>query len=728
MEPVVRPLDEPEGERPFRAGDRDALLLSTTRRLVRELGAAAVTVFLHVPGTAELRAAAVAVTPLGVGSIERVSVDDEVYPSARAWRTGRVATAHSASIMAGHPMLSVFAPFPYQASAAPLASATRRFGTLTAFWLRANGRTDPGELERLGQAASALAARLDELAHREIPLLPPAVPLVTAVEEMGEGSGNITPSTAPLIYHLHKLAIRLADAPRAQDVIDWTIERARDGFLARAAVITLVDGERLHLAGAAGCSAEYLRTAEGALLGQTSPEAEAITSRRQKLYGPMDRRTRGRLADEAADAGCFWAVLPLSTGRLPTGALSLAFATERTDIIAEEATLTALATTVAQGLERARTNETRHALAEALQQTLLPRMLPQPAGVVATSRYASATSGIELGGDWYDLITLPGGKIVMAIGDVEGHNTSAAVVMGQLRSAVRAYACEGHDPARILERANRVLVDLDTDLYATCCCALLDPDTGALQMATAGHPPPAVRTADGAATEWDLDVGMPLGVDAEVRFEAAEMQLAPGTLLAFYTDGLVGFADALDPEALQEVFRGGSNLEALGDGLIARFDNLHTRHTDDAALMLVLYEGPSSEARENVRQIRIHRRDLQGAQRTRRLLREWLEGWGLSGMIDEEELLVSEIVTNGLVHGDSDVHVYVRRYPERVRVEVRDSDPRPARTVTVPREEDQAEGGRGLVIVSALASAWGNSPSGRGKTVWFELPVPDARH
>ncbi len=170
-----------------------------------------------------------------------------------------------------------------------------------------------------------------------------------------------------LIYHLHKLAIRLADASRPQDVIDRTIERAMGGFLARAAVITLVDGERLHLAGAAGCGAEYLRTAEGTQLGPTSPEAEAIISRRQKLYDPMDRRTRGRLVGEAADGGCFWAVLPLSTGRLPAGALSLAFATERTDIVAEEATLTALATTVAQGLERARTNETQHALAEALQ-------------------------------------------------------------------------------------------------------------------------------------------------------------------------------------------------------------------------------------------------------------------------------------------------------------------------------------------------------------------------
>ncbi|WP_369251153.1 ATP-binding protein [Streptomyces sp. R41] len=86
---------------------------------------------------------------------------------------------------------------------------------------------------------------------------------------------------------------------------------------------------------------------------------------------------------------------------------------------------------------------------------------------------------------------------------------------------------------------------------------------------------------------------------------------------------------------------------------------------------------------------------------------------------------MSEVVTNGLVHGDSDVYVYVREFPERIRVEVRHSDPHLAKAVTVPREEDQAEGGRGLVIVSAPASAWGNSPSGRGKTVWFELPTPD---
>ncbi|MGC5567910.1 ATP-binding SpoIIE family protein phosphatase [Streptomyces sp. FR-108] len=694
--------------------------------MAHELDAAAVTVFLPVPGTAELRAAAVAVTPLGVGSIEKVFVDDEVYPSARAWRSGKPTTSHSAAIMAGHPLLSVFAPFPYQASAAPLLSSGRPIGTITAFWLRAHSETHPKELEQLTEAAADLAAHLGRLAREGTVLTPPAVPLVGAVEDMEAGAEHITASTAPLIYHLHKLAIQLADAPLSQDVINWTIERAVEGFGAQAVALAFIGGERLHLVGAAGCAGEYLRTLDGASLGGASPEAEAITRSRQKLYDPMDPRTRGRLAKTEPDGGCIWAVLPLSDGRQSTGTLSVAFASGRSDIIAEEATLTALATIVGQGLERARVNEAQHALAEGLQRALLPRMLAQPAGVVATSRYASATSGIELGGDWYDLIALHNGKIALIIGDVEGHNTSAAVVMGQLRSAVRAYAAEEHEPGKVLERANQVLVDLDTDLYATCCCALLDPDTGVLQMATAGHPVPAVCTVTGTLMSSDLEIGLPLGVETEALFETTELRLQPGTLLAFYTDGLVDFGSVLDPQVLQGAFRGGGHLEALGDGLIGDFEALHASHTDDAALMLVYYEGPSAEAREHVRQLKIQKRDLHGAQRTRHLIRGWLQEWGLSDMADEEELLVSEIVTNGLVHGDSDVYVYVRRYPEHVRVEVRDSDPQLARTVTVPREEDQAEGGRGLVIVSALASAWGNSPSGRGKTVWFELPVPGA--
>lgn len=707
--------------------ERQRLLLRAVRSLVHDVGAVAATVFLRVPGTSELRAAVVGVTALGVGSVERVSVDDEVYPSAQAWRTGRVASARSTEIMAGHPDLSVLAPLPYQAGAAPLFSSTRRFGTITAFWLSARGDASRADFERLAEVAAQLTTGLDGLADRGEALDPPRVPVVVAVEDEGPDAGRMTSSTAPLIYHLHKLAIRLSGVIRTGDAVELAMERVMSGFSARAAVISLIDADRLYLAGASGCATEFLRTANGVPLGRSTPETDAVTGRRQTLYDTADPRTRGRLPDEETDEGCFWVVLPLLVGTRPVGVLSMAFEQQDGDIVAERATLTALATVLAQAVERTRMHDARHELADGLQQALLPRMLPQPAGVVSTSRYASATSGIELGGDWYDLISLPGGGVAMVIGDVEGHNTAAAVVMGQLRSAVRAYAAEGHDPGEVLARANQLLVGLDTDLFATCCCVWLNPDTGRTQIASAGHPLPLICTDAGVAPVPDLEVGIPLGVEVSARYEAADLEVVPGTLIACFTDGLVDFAGDLDPESLRAGFADDGDLESLGDKLIGGFEDLHLRHADDAALLLVRYEGPSAEARRNIRQLKIHRRDLLGAQRTRGLLRQWLDGWDLAGMADEEELLVSEVVTNGLVHGDSDVYVYVRRYPERVRVEVRDSDPHPAQAVTIPREEDQAEGGRGLVIVSALASAWGNSPGGRGKTVWFELPVPDGR-
>ncbi|WP_369221610.1 SpoIIE family protein phosphatase [Streptomyces sp. R39] len=692
---------------------------------MRDLGAVAATVFLPVPGTSELRAAVVAVTPLGVGSVERVSLDDEVYPSAQAWRTGRAATACSTDITAVHPDISVLAPFPYQVASAPLFSATRRFGTITGFWVSAAGEVHREVLDGLTDLAGDLTVLLDELADRGMPPDVPQVPAVVAVEGEGAGGESMTSWTVPLTYHLNRLATLLAGAVRTREVVQLAVERVLNGFLARAVTICLHDADRLSLAGASGCSAEFMRAADGMPLGRRSPETEAVAQQRHRVYDSADPRTMGRLPDAAMEDDCFWIVLPLLVGHRSVGVLSMAFSRQRRDIVSEQATLTALATVLARAVERTQMYEAQHELAEGLQLALLPRMLPQPAGIVSTSRYASATTGIELGGDWYDLIGLPTGGVAMVIGDVQGHNPAAAVVMGQLSSAVRAYVAEGHGPGVVLARANQLLVGLDTDLFATCCCVWLDPDTGRGQIASAGHPLPLICSDVSTAPFSGLDIGIPLGIEAGARYEAAELDVAPGTLLAFFTDGMVGFGRNLEPESPTAAYPDDIDLESLGDQLIGRRESLRVRHADDAALLLVRYKGPSAEARRNTRQLRIHRRDLLGARRTRGMLRKWLDGWGLADMADAEELLVSEVVTNGLVHGDSDVYVCVRRYPERVRVEVRDSDPHPARTVTIPREEDQAEGGRGLVIVSALASAWGNSPSGRGKTVWFELPIPD---
>lgn len=699
-------------------------LLAAARTLVRDVGAAAATIFLRASDVPELRAAVVAVTPLGIGSVERVSLDDELYPSARAWRTNSVVTMHGPDLMALHPDLSVLAPFPLQVAAAPISSPSRQFGTITVYWARSRDTTVQADIDYLVEVAAGLAVTLEQLADQHELPQPPVVPLVVGAQSVG-AIEDFSTSTSPLIYHVHKLAMLLTRAESTSEVIAIAIARVMGGFSAQAATVSLLHENRLRLTGASGCSAEFVRTADGIPLGRDTPETNAVVRQEHTQYAPHDPRTRGRVADGTVDPDCTWLVLPLLFGRQSVGALSLAFDRQHQAIATQKSTLTALATVLTQAVERTQMHEAQHSLMEELQQAMLPRMLPQPAGIVTTGRYASATSGIEMGGDWYDVLTLPTGNVAMIIGDVEGHNPSAAALMGQLSSAVRAYANEGHGPGEVLERANHLLVDLNADLFATCCCMWLDPDTGVAQIASAGHPPPLVSTADGIQPPPDdLDIGIPLGIDYRTRYAATELTLMPETVMAYFTDGLINLGGELDPAAMTANVAGDVDIESLGDRIMGDLESEHAAHPDDAALLLVRYEGPSNEARRTVRQLKIHRRDLQGAQRTRRLLREWLEAWNLSDMADEEELLITEVVTNGLVHGDSDVHVVVRRYPDRVRVEVRDSDPHRARTVTVPRQEDEAEGGRGLMIVSALASAWGNSPSGRGKTVWFEVPVP----
>jgi anti-sigma regulatory factor (Ser/Thr protein kinase) len=171
-----------------------------------------------------------------------------------------------------------------------------------------------------------------------------------------------------------------------------------------------------------------------------------------------------------------------------------------------------------------------------LQQSLLPENLPAVDGWDLTAQYLPATG--DIGGDWYDVIALPDGDVLLAIGDVAGHGLGSAVTMGQIRNAVRAYAVEGPAPARVLARLTALLDSLGTPFYATLFLARLTPATGALSWCNAGHPPP-VRCAPGRPAEWLTGpVGPPLGLAGAVYRESST-SLTPGTRLLLYTDGLV---------------------------------------------------------------------------------------------------------------------------------------------------------------------------------------------
>ncbi|MFJ8788727.1 SpoIIE family protein phosphatase [Streptomyces sp. NPDC102462] len=710
------------------AGGRDDVLVDAACRTLRDLHASSVALFLPVQGEPILGAAVAAVEPLGVGLMERLPMDDEIFPSVAAYKTGRPKVAHSIDTLGKYPEFAVFVPYPLTIASAPLESAGKRFGAIAAFWPGICRHIRPDELDRLSAVGREVARELIPLAAAGVSMQAGEIPLVTAMCTVSPAAGDDTvrdAEVAPFLYHIQQLALRLTGALSLEDVVQVVNRRVVAGLKARATVITSLENGRLRVVGASGCSQVFLRRLEVSSSRGGMPEERAMTEKSQLFFDTSHPETRDRVESAAGEGAeeYVWVVSPLMAGTRVLGTCSIGFTADGRHFAAERAALHALVPLLGQAFERIRAEEASHALARQLQQALLPRMLPSIPGLVSTSRYVPASGGLELGGDWYDLIPVPAGGVTAVIGDVQGHSTAATVVMGQLRSAVRAYATDGAGPGSLLRRTNRLLGELKTDLFATCCCALLDPETGCMRVATAGHPFPLIRQASGDYLDPRADVGPPLGVDAEYEYSDVSVHLDPGALVAFYTDGFLraGPGHEMSRGVIDGAFAvSHGQLEAIGDEVVKR-TTVFPRAVDDAALLLLRYEEPSAQARHFVQRLEIARRDLRGVQRARLFLRAWLAAWSLNALHDEAQLLLSEVVTNALVHADSDVDLRVRRYPHYLRVEVRDSDPHPAINVGRPGEA-QAEGGRGMMIVSTLASAWGNSPSGRGKTVWFELP------
>ncbi|WP_432497245.1 SpoIIE family protein phosphatase [Kineococcus gypseus] len=362
-------------------------------------------------------------------------------------------------------------------------------------------------------------------------------------------------------------------------------------------------------------------------------------------------------------------------------------------------------------------------LARTLQRGLLPRRLPSLERVSVAVRYQPAVVGAEVGGDWYDAVALDDG-VVFVIGDVQGHSTTAAGLMGQLRTAVRAYVSEGHGPAEALERTNRLLVDQAEELFATCCLVRLEQGSGAVTVATAGHPAPLVADERGLR-ELDVEPGPPLGVDPEAVFPASSHRLRGRSRVVLYTDGVVeSRATQLDAgeEALRRsVSEGlaadpGMGCEELADRIATSIPH---RLDDDAALLVLEYRGPAVQLEEAALPLTA---DARAVAQARWFLRTALTAWGAGDLLDEAELVLSELVTNAVVHTESAAAVQLRydRAARRLTLSVQD------RSTRHPRQRHagaDALGGRGLGIVEAVADDWGVSVEGDGKTVWAELAV-----
>ncbi|MER6070312.1 SpoIIE family protein phosphatase [Streptomyces sp. NPDC001817] len=424
------------------------------------------------------------------------------------------------------------------------------------------------------------------------------------------------------------------------------------------------------------------------------------------------------------------AYLPLIAQARPIGAMGLLYSDRRGFSSEERAVLSALGSSIAQSLQRAMLYEQEKDLARGLQQAMLPRTIPSVRGADVAVRYRAGTAvgdlGRDIGGDWYDLIPLPGGRVGAVIGDVQGHDTHAAAVMGQLRIVLRAYAAEGHTPAAVMARASVFLHELDTDRFATCLYAEADLSTGVVQAVRAGHIDPLIRHGDGSCRRVPVEGGLPLGLSAEfgrLEYPVSTLELDPGHTLLLCTDGLVEQPGAdLDDGMCRLsalVSDGPEDVRALADRLIQLAED--RGGDDDVALLLLRRRTPEAPPAGGRLQQHVAPGDPEALSQARHLIRAAVRSWGYRDRADEIELVADELITNALMHTEGSAIVTLRALDgghRTLRIEVEDS------SSALPRRREAGEdgvSGRGLLLVDMLAEAWGVEARGGGKAVWCEF-------
>lgn len=382
-------------------------------------------------------------------------------------------------------------------------------------------------------------------------------------------------------------------------------------------------------------------------------------------------------------------------------------------------------------IENARLFERERDVAVALQRSLLPQATPIAPGLTVASRYLPGAAGTEVGGDWYDVIELAGGRTGLVIGDVLGRGIRAAAVMGQLRAVLRGYALEDVPPADVLSRLDVVVRSFDATQLTTCTYGVYDPVAATLTIATSGHLPPLVIDPGGTASYLVLDPGLPLGVGGLVDdpgYRATTVDLPPGSSVLLFTDGLVEDHDLSVGDGLDQLqaamFGPVSSAEDLCDRALQALGR-DISHDDDTALLAFCAlpkQGPCARAGAGQRADVL---ELAPEQESARLARSFVSGrlhdWGNTGVVDAAVLLVSELVTNAVLHTGQPLRLNISLSPAALTVAVTDLDPTPPRmNLSV---DTMSEGGRGLLMVDLLASRWGVEAQATGKRVWFELDL-----
>ncbi|AVH57583.1 MULTISPECIES: SpoIIE family protein phosphatase [Streptomyces] len=560
----------------------------------------------------------------------------------------------------------------------------------------------------------------------------------------------------------------LAEARSTEEVLRVAAGLSMPGFSPDGLAVFGAEGDRLTLIGHHG----HQPGDEGPFthmgLSTNYPAAEVVrTGRAVYLSSPEEYKERypgsWPLAQHFGRQS--WAFLPLSVAGRTMGAWMAAFTYHVTFTPDERSVLTTVARMLAQALTRAGAEETERELTDGLQRSMMPTLGPQIPGMSVAARYVPTGGGLQVGGDWYDMIPLPTGRFALVIGDVQGHDVRAAGLMGQLRIALRAYASEGHHPDAVLSRASRFLYGVTESVtygssggagnggssngkgegcdhrFATCLYVEVDPATGTLDIARAGHPDPAIRMADGTVLMRPTAGGLPLGIDPDADYPKTRLVLEPGETMLMCTDGLIETGGHDLDTGWRRIRRTleshHGDMESLAEALVQAVHGPSSHHTpgplidrreDDIALLLLCREEEGrGDTATTVRPARrtmltVAQAEPECIAGARQQLREFLHDWDSEDRVDSAVLLVSEMITNVLVHTDADALLVAEVTGDpgerRMRVEVTDAgDDLPHRR----HPGELASSGRGLVLVELLADSWGVDPRGKGKSIWFEF-------
>lgn len=381
----------------------------------------------------------------------------------------------------------------------------------------------------------------------------------------------------------------------------------------------------------------------------------------------------------------------------------------------------------AEAAERLRTSERRHReTAVTLQRSLLPQELEQPDDLRIAATYQPGGTDAAVGGDWYDVITLGAGRTALVIGDVMGRGVRAAAVMGQLRTAVRAYARLDLPPHEVIQLMDGLAAEIDASQIATCVYAVHDPNEGQLVYASAGHLPILVCDEDGTVHRAADPTGPPLGTGGWVH-TSGTIALPPGSTAVLYTDGLVERRSEDIDEGVASLARALSGAkgspQVVCDRLI-RSLGVTAEHDDDVAVLVVQHPartGPNAELFHNAALDLLG--GIEAAPRARAFATGVLTSWRFPVELrDLGVLATSELVANSLQHGSPPMRLGLRRTDRRLIIEVTDGDDHlPRRRQAEPADE----AGRGISIIASIATSWGSRRTpGGGKAVWCEFALP----